>query len=476
LIQKLWLYPPLALARVGRSTIECDSFNWGPNDLRPRGTGKTMIEPSETLKVSEDGTVTSNIPSEIVFKDSAGWRRVCPFFELHGEWMESGIVSQGPVTPQILRKFGKTANDLKWRVQVANWKAFNYTENTDDQIAAKVDLEGDVTQRRILRGTSPADAREPLVPVGQHIELGSVQLTKPTDKFSVFRLRFSPAPGWVYGPTNLNDRLTDEAVKMEMYKLAPERRILNPNASWCHFDTTVRMDDRTTPSGEYATDQFGISLGIIDDICDGLISCSIEGIPIAFARISVGPPKINPDRRAFTSLADGLTDRVRRDDVNNLDYVKNAEMTSLEIQDFLERVGETMGVMNVDAQNDRGRLQNMAIAQQGGFSGDAIREAADKAFPQMEPEIKGRIFPLSELARQNHRRFFSMEVFEDILRERPEIIDERIRKPRREPEDYYDRKMPVAMRGSDGNPMTITRRQYDLLKGWQKRLRRDVEE
>lgn len=80
MIQSLWLYPPLAIARLGQFDTPCDNFHWGPNDLRPHGTGQTIIEPNETLDVAADGTVTFTIPSEITFKDAKGFKPVCPFF------------------------------------------------------------------------------------------------------------------------------------------------------------------------------------------------------------------------------------------------------------------------------------------------------------------------------------------------------------------------------------------------------------
>lgn len=40
---------------------------------------------------------------------------------------------------------------------------------------------------------------------------------------------------------------------------------------------------------------------------------------------------------------------------------------------------------------------------------------------------------------------------------------------------YYDRRMPAVMRGSDRHPMHITRRQYELLVAWVRRLRQGVE-
>ncbi|GHO97421.1 hypothetical protein KSF_074690 [Reticulibacter mediterranei] len=79
MVQELWLYPPLAFSRLGRSKIPCDSFRWGPNDVHPRGTGKTTIEPTQTLLVAEDGTLTSKLPDKIEFKDADGFKPVCPF-------------------------------------------------------------------------------------------------------------------------------------------------------------------------------------------------------------------------------------------------------------------------------------------------------------------------------------------------------------------------------------------------------------
>jgi hypothetical protein len=462
MIQKLWLYPPLAFARFGPSETPCDSFYWGPNDLRPRGTGKTIIQPAETLHVSVDGTITSSMPTEIKFKDAAGFKPVCPFFELHGEWAtEEGTVS-GPITPQVLAKFGLTAHNLKWKVEVANLKPFHYTLVPGDRIVATIELTGDMTERQMLFGVSLPDTEQPLVPLGEHLPLGSVQLTKSTDQFPEFRLRFTPAAGWVYGPTNLSQRSRE-------FVLPPDHLILNAEAAWCRF-VPVGDDFRTNPGGLYAADDNGVSLGLVDDVCDGVIICSLNGVPAALARIVVGPPTYASDRRPFTSLADGLTDRVRRHDVRDPAYVEDMEMTTFEVRDLMERIFETVGLINIDAQNDRARRENRAIAMEQGLPPNA---AEDKAFPRMEP-VLGRPLPLTEVGRQRHHRFVPMEVFEDILRERPDLVEKIIREPMTG-DRYYDQRMPAVMRGSDRHPMHITRRQYDLLMAWVRRLRRDVE-
>ena len=184
------------------------------------------------------------------------------------------------------------------------------------------------------------------------------------------------------------------------------------------------------------------------------------------ARVAVGPPSFAPDRRPVVSIADGLADRVDRAAVLDPAYVEgNEELTSLEVRDIMERALETMANMNVDVQNDRSRLENAGIAQAQGLP---PQDAADKTLPPLPP-VLGRPLPLTEKARQPHRRFVALEVFEDILREQPELLSRRVREPLTT-DRYYDTRMPFAMRGSDRYPMHLTRRQYALLQAWARYL------
>ena len=310
--------------------------------------------------------------------------------------------------------------------------------------------------------------------------LGNVQLTTPSDAFPELRIRFTPPAGLVYGPSNLIERV--DAIKARFpdtqwkeLSLARERLFLNPEATWCKFNPQIKGDFRTNPGLLYAFDdheespEFMTSLGLIDDISDGLIHCSVQGLT-ATARIVVGPPDYAPDRRPIVSLADGLKDRVDRDSVLEDAYVENLELTSLEIADMMERILETMELINLDAHNDRSRLTNRSIANNSGLPPVA---GENKVFPRIE-SVGGRPLPLTDYGRQRHRRFLSLEVFEDILRERPDLIERIIREPMTG-EPYYDRRMPALMRGSDSFPLHVTRRQYDFLTRWARRLRRDSE-
>ena len=127
-IRKIWLTPPFAIARVGRSSTPCQAFAWGENDLTPRGTGKTTIFPTETLKMNFEGEITSEFPKEIIFKDSEGYRPVCPFFELNCEWENNkGEITSGILTHDILKKLGLDSKDIVWSIKVGNLKLFAKT-------------------------------------------------------------------------------------------------------------------------------------------------------------------------------------------------------------------------------------------------------------------------------------------------------------------------------------------------------------
>ncbi|MEV5407863.1 hypothetical protein AB0K60_03345 [Thermopolyspora sp. NPDC052614] len=458
MIERLWLYPPLAFARLGPSPIPCDNYRWGPSDLSPRGTGKTTVVPEETLDVAEDGTVTVRLPDRVRFKDADGFRPVAPFFELYGTWSADGDRHSGPITPAILEGFGIRLDQVRWETRVANLKAYHYTRQDGDRIDARVEFPADDHTRHALQGVSPPGAARPLVPPGAALPLGSVQATRPNAELPGLRLRFTPAKGFVYGPTDL-------AARTDVYRLPERHLILNPEAAWCAF--SLEGDDpRTNPGGLFAGAENNESLGLVDDVCDGVVRCLLPGGLTATARIVVGPPDFAPDRRPFVSIADGLTDRTRRGDVRSPEYLADAEQTALEVRDLLERVLETMDAINIDVQNERAGLENAAIARAQGLPPEAAR---DQAFPTPEA-LSGLPLALTGHGRQRHRRLVALEVLEDILRERPDLLRQVLREPATY-ERFYDRRMPVAMRGSDRYPLHLTRRQYDLLLGWARSLR-----
>ena len=292
-----------------------------------------------------------------------------------------------------------------------------------------------------------------------------MRLTRPTDGFPELRLRFTPGKGKFYGPTNLLERWKEVHLPTDLL-------FLNPQSSWCSWKPSTE-DARGVPGGQYAQDDNGYSYGMVDDVCDGIVTCSIDGLAIApaHARITVGPPDYAPDRRHLISLADGLKDRVDRDDVYRPDYLQDMDLTDREIRDLLERVWETMGLTNLDVFNNRVDIQeNPEIALAKGIP---YKESEHFAFVPPVPTEDDPL-PLTEIGCQHHRRYTAIEVFTDFVRKRPEIIDQWIRSPLSS-ELFFTKKMPTLMRGASGDPLHLTRRQFDLLVRWAKKLCEDIE-
>ncbi|MDQ2991471.1 MAG: hypothetical protein M3R30_01455, partial [Candidatus Eremiobacteraeota bacterium] len=258
------------------------------------------------MSVREDGTVFSWMPAHICFQDDGGMRPVCPFFELHGEWSDADGTHRGPITPAVV-----DASRLRWRIDVANLKPFNMTKDERTKIEASVTIAGDAAASAVeLQGRSPQGLASPLVPVDRYIPLGFVRLTRPNEEFPGFRLRFTPGRGKFFAPPSLPESWKSQ--------IPPEQLFLNGDSSWCTWKSTS-SDPRAAPRGQYAQDGAGRSLGLVDDVCDGVLTCSIDGADVApaVARIVVGPPDYAPDRRPPVSLADGLKDRVDRAEVRD---------------------------------------------------------------------------------------------------------------------------------------------------------------
>jgi hypothetical protein len=464
MIKQLLLSPPLAIARLGSSETPLECFYWGPNDDRPRGTGKTTIIPGETLSIANDGSVFSFTPSVIQFKDGDKFRPVCPFFELHGVWELEGQTIRGPITMEVLQQFGFSSEHLQWKVHAGNLKAFHMTQDRACRIEARETIAGDHVEPVVLRGVSPSDASNPLVPAGHYVPLGTVRLTRPNDEFPEYRLRFIPAKGKFYGPPGLKERWDVE--------VPPDQLFLNPDATWVGF-IPPSSDPRTSPGRLYAGEgsDSQACFGIVDDVCDAIISCSLLGSDVqpATARVTVSPPDYAPDRRHLISIADALKDHIDRSEVSQSDYV-TANSIPAEIQDLFERIYETMGLMNVDVFNNRVDIQEN---RERAFSlGIPYKSTDHYAFSPI-PATDEQKFPITERGRQFHRRMIAIEVIQDTLREKPELIDQWIRPPGGN-DGFFTKQMPPVMRDSSGGPLHLTRRQYDLLRNWVKNLRRDV--
>src|ERR1035441_10589321 len=80
-IQKIFVDPPIAVARLGSSTTPQNAYKWVESAI-PRSNANTTIEPDWSLVVQADGTVEPVLPTSLAFRDGPLIRPVCPFFEL----------------------------------------------------------------------------------------------------------------------------------------------------------------------------------------------------------------------------------------------------------------------------------------------------------------------------------------------------------------------------------------------------------
>jgi hypothetical protein len=488
MIEELWINPPVAIGRLGSSRTPCGNFEWGPSDTSPGGTGKTTLTLLDSLDLAEDGEARL-VPAEpqLIFKDqdpAGNWRvrPVCPFFELHGRWTIDGQIETGPITPGVLEKLGLKVADLRWTISLANLKAYQFTLADGDRVECVLALGGDNTVRTELHATSPrGEAAIRLIPDGLSIPVGEVQLSKPSFDFPELRLRFFPPAGLVYGPTNLQDRIASDPDPGEWKNFdLPGRLFLNANAVWPNYvflsdvgTPSIPNDNRKVPNGIHAMfPSNGQSLGLVDDVTDGMIRCAVGGRE-ATARIAVGPPDFAPDRRHPVSIQDGLVDRVDRNAIRS--GVAMGELEDL-VRDLFERALETSDAMNKDSELDRLHGDRSSEGRLRRATGDRDQLAVATIWPtknEIAPtEHRADALPVSFAGRRKHHRYVAIEYLRDRLREDPSLLDKWIRKPRDGFQDF-DRRMPPLMRGSHGGPMNITQRQYEILSAWVAELRNE---
>ena len=241
------------------------------------------------------------------------------------------------------------------------------------------------------------------------------------------------------------------ASRWQDLKLDSKYLFLNPGSSYCRWRPTFK-DPRATPAGQFASDDQGTSYGLIDDVCDGLISCRIVAARgqasrpdlVAWARICVTPPDYAPDRRHIVSLADGLKDRVDRAQVHkDAFYVADEALCDAEIRELLRRAYETVYLINLDAFNNRVNVQeNFEFAVREGLP---FKDGQFIAFPPYAPR-EGCPLPLVDVGRDYHRRLHVLEALIHMIRKDPTYLSKYIREPL-EPLSFFSYRMPAIMQG-----------------------------
>ena len=454
-----------------------------------------------TLTIGADGALTAHVPTEIVFRDGEGIRPVCPFFELHAEYDDAqGRQATAPLTLALLESWGATAADIVWSVVLGNLKAFHYTRRRGDRVEAKARIAADQHARIALQGVSPTDDGEPVVRASHPLPMGEIQIPRPDSQHPEMRLRFYPPAGHIYGPENLAERIDElefgyqDNKEWQGFSLPPERLIVNPAASWPRYVPSManvgpfnEYDYRNTPGGLLAAPISPIpwrpddgprqrSLGLLDDVSDGFVACEarINGtVFTARARIVVGPPDFAPANRPPVSLADNLADRELRDEPRQASW--SDEELAAAVLDIFERAFETSDLMHRDYQNLRSRNTNdREYSGQGRGTWLDPEDLDTLLWPAPDAaSIRNGLstgMPVVEAGTRQHRRHNVMMFLADRMRENPQVFDQWIRRPL-DPAPFYDKRMPALMRGSDGRPHHLTRRQWELFRLWIKRIR-----
>jgi hypothetical protein len=284
-IRRLMFTPPVAVARLGGSSTPMDAFDWAPGD--PHTVYETRARPTWTLTVGADGTVTPTLPETLEVRDGPLLRPTAPFLEL---W---ALVGDGapadwqpaPVTPALLAANGVAEADVTFTVAAVNAKAARRTGDPALRFGTfpPVALHADQHQVVDLRGESPPGATPPMIPAGRSIRLGTVQVLRPTTRpadaawpqdvrVDVLRLRFTPGQGRVYGPP----AAAQPTGNPPFVAVPVDRAFLDPAAGWFDAQRGTRVTPADTMDERGAT---GRSLGVVDDICDAMITvcCSSWG-------------------------------------------------------------------------------------------------------------------------------------------------------------------------------------------------------
>ncbi|MFM0670231.1 hypothetical protein [Paraburkholderia sediminicola] len=517
--------PPLAFGRLGGSGRPLENYQWC-DDTTLHGAGRTVIEPATTLQVLPDGSLAVYRPSVLEFVDDGEFRPVAPFFELWAtvEWSSDdpeskthgpGTVSDVPLTETLLGRLGSGLDGVSYSIHLANRKAARRTGDDANAFEAQSRVAGHDFHRQTLYAfTVPKPGMAPLVTSERPIPLGAFQVIRPVARLSmdveldVLRVRYTPARGEVYGPPSAV--AAADGTTGRVFPIVPaENRVLNPAASWLRYDGSYARYGNSEPADTYdgADQNQGMSWGVVDDTCDGLITASVVVQSLRFtavARVSVGPPDYAPDRRPFLSLADDLTDR-DEDAPSVHDVRASRQEIEAAVGDLFERVFETASLVNLDvlrlrAINDNSSfiipatatkpVKGVPLTDSGSMTSkdspysddkvDALTPGtnADTVASSSDP------LPYSDVVPLAHERLAQIDELIEFFTQRPDRAhrmlrpaygsfadlkpavsrtdtpDPSFRDARISRDQAHDMRMPPYMRDELGTALSLTRRQY----------------
>lgn len=425
-IKEIRLLPSLAIARFGSSPEPMDNYDVvvPPHDPAngQDGTGFRSLVPAPTLSVVDGRITQETTPDRVRFRDIQGRvKPVAPFLEVWARFEDGGDLE--PLTEQHLSELNLKPSDISWRVEIANQKAFRRTGDANDRVTATVDGIRDHALKSLAgrAGNFKPD---------KSIPFGHVQYIEPTTAFPEIRLRFTPAAGRVFGSRAGDPNLADD-----VYDAA--------TGNWDNYsDGLPNTPLGTNPGGIYARGQDGVSLGYLDDACDGIISAKlrINGVDrMAYAHVASGPPDFAPDSYHIRTVSDEVEQILHGHEISGT--VSRAETT-----DIVRRALETVRLMNTEAMNGSppflGTTSNMS-----GHDSRSKRALEPIFRPNVVDELQVRSYHSDALSTLLGG---AKPWFADILR-RPENAGDLTNSGRR--------RMPAMMRGGDAEHLTLTRRQ-----------------
>jgi hypothetical protein len=163
-IRRIFLTPPVAIARLGGSLTPLVAFEWTRGD--PHTIAETRIQPTWTLDVLPDGSVAPRMPTQILVRDGALLRPVAPFFELWALIGDPPALTAAPVTLDLLAANGTNEQNLSFTVEATNLRAARRTGRASLRFGTFPPAQVRADDHRVVQllGTSPPGAPQPMIP------------------------------------------------------------------------------------------------------------------------------------------------------------------------------------------------------------------------------------------------------------------------------------------------------------------------
>jgi hypothetical protein len=462
-LREVRILPPLAIARLGSADEPVNNYDLHVPPGQP--LGYRVITPAPTLVIDEAlGAIVARERRKVTFKDHQGQvRPVAPFLELWGRFDDSDDwrhLTMDDLPPRAT---------IAWEVQLGNIKVFRRTGDPKDRVIANT---GPITGHDRVPILGRADHFLP----GKAIPFGDVRFIRPTAAFPHLRVRYTPARGYVYG-ADAFARNADGTYKTAGNYLAVDRNIRDvvydaKRGTWLGYTESIPPNQPFDPAltvppqiyagqeGKTSTDW--VSMGYLDDECDGVIAVKIEsatGVLTAFARLGAGPPAYAPDSYPIRSVYDELEQAMLGPTIEPGDYTDDE--LQREAEEILRRAFETVRLMNTTIMNG-----NADKTGQVDIGSTMVRQDSNDAARAWQTIMAPTI--VDNLAVQSlHQNIFTVlrsgapPWFVSTLRQFDEIGDLT---------DLGRRKMPGMMRNADGRYLCLTRRQYDKIRAAASRL------